>query len=123
MAWLKHPTKSFNFNVPGEPFEVPDEDVGYLCSEHGCEVVDPDVPPLDLSVGLEIDFDDEAAVRGIRELQSKLPEPEPEPEPETEEPDDSIPDPIHVGGGWYDYNGERCRKRDLPPEALEALDG
>jgi hypothetical protein len=95
MAWLRHPTITFNFIPPGEPFEALDENVEYLIETYGCELLDSNapVPPLVIEDAVESDI-----------------------EPELEEP-------IHVGGGWYSYNGEKLRKRDLPPEALEALDG
>ena len=46
MTKLRHPTISFNFNTPGEVFEVPDENVGYLVDTYGCEVVnvEEDIP-------------------------------------------------------------------------------
>ena len=106
MTKLRHPTMSFNFNTPGEVFEVPDEDVAYLCSEYGCEVIGTEetltappefIPPPEFT---ESDADEHTS------------EPPPDPDPD---PDDFA---IPKRGGWYEYQGQSYRFSALPPEAI-----
>ena len=96
MTKLRHPTMSFNFNVPGEVFEVPDENVEYLVNTYGCEVVgaeaeEPIPPPPEY-------------------VEEPTPEPPPEPNPDLF----AIP----KRGGWYEYQGQSYRSSALPPEAI-----
>ncbi len=113
MAKLRHPTMSFNFNTPGEVFEVPDEDVAYLCSEHGCEVVGTEEP---FSASPEFDplpkhVESDAEVSRISDVRvNDVPAPEPAP----------ITDDFAIKrkGGWYEYRGRSYRFSKLPPEAI-----
>ena len=111
MPKLRHPTMSFNFNRPGEVFEVSDESVEYLIETYGCEVVDGPTPP------------------------PALPRPKPKPavkdepalnEPEKDIPDEPPPKPpsdpdnyaVKRKGGWYEYQGKSYRFADLPDSAI-----
>lgn len=106
MATLRHPTMSFNFVKPGEPFEVPDEDASKLVERYGCEVVGEPAHASDVAIKIE----------GGGELIKKMKEVVDEPlfvEAEV---------PVETSPGWWLYDGKKMRKSKLPPEALALLE-
>jgi hypothetical protein len=99
---LKHETKTFLWDgrliEPGTVFNVPGEVAQALIRDEGCvKVEEPTGPP----VNVKPDGPPEV-------ITDEIPH---------ERPDDQPEKAVHVGGGWWEYAGERYRKKDLPPKA------
>ena len=126
MVKMKHPTMRFNFTPPGEVFETTDDCVEYLVKTYGCEVVSEDEPPLKLEFDPIVKAIDDAYE--FTDTEDEVDEVKAD---DIEYIEDAAPAaqyvkvinlPIKRKAGWYEWEGKKYRKNNLPAEAAALLE-
>ena len=118
MPKMRHPTMRFNFTPPGDVFETTDDCVQYLIDTYGCELVGDYIPPPEPEPAADVveAYETTSTEDEVDEVEDV------EPGAPAAQYVEVIDLPIKGKAGWYEWEGKKYRKNNLPAEASALLE-